>query len=112
MLTVTLITDGCDVPRRKRPLFGRCFSLKQLHSCVPRIQDQSAALLHHLWVSGEVYETATQHPKSDAVSRIDQTFLERKSKDQHRVPVTALIARPTFHLEDGTTGRTNRWQHG
>ena len=66
-----------------------------------------AVLLHHLWVSGEVYEPLrNSKPKSDAGGCIKQKHSWKgKAKAQSRVPVTALIAWPSFHLRDGTRGR-------
>jgi hypothetical protein len=52
-----------------------------------------AVLLHRLWVSGEVYA---------AGSRVVEINRKEKQKPKRRVPVTALIARPSFHLRDGT----------
>jgi transposase len=58
-----------------------------------------AVLLHHLWVSGEVYEPL--HNSSGVQwgpRRKTKTFQGRKKqKPKRRVPVTALIAWPNFH---------------
>jgi hypothetical protein len=60
-------------------------------------------LLHRLWVSAEVYEPLEQQPEDDAGSGpIKNTEEKRKAKLKRRVPVTALIGWPSFHLRDGT----------
>ena len=71
-----------------------------------------AVLLHHLWVSGEVYEPLhnSQHEDDGSVD-ITKTFHEEKSqKPRCRVPVTALIAWPTSVMR-WKRGRQIRWQH-
>ncbi len=62
-----------------------------------------AVLLHHLWVSGEVYQPLHNNQSHRCRQRLAEkkvkSFQKRKEKIQSRVPVTALIAWPGFHSE-------------
>ena len=65
-----------------------------------------AVLLHHLWVSGEVYEPLHNSRRTTVAAAAYNKRQEQpktvpgreKTKSQSRVPVTALIACPTFTL--------------
>ena len=64
-----------------------------------------AVLLHHLWVSGEVYEplhnssrTTWRRPREQSKQNQNRSR-KGKDKSQSRVPVTALMAWPRFHSE-------------
>jgi hypothetical protein len=57
-----------------------------------------AVLLHHLWVSGEVYEPLhNSRGATLAAAAQEQNRRKSKTKAQSRVPVTALMAWPGFH---------------
>ena len=64
-----------------------------------------AVLLHHLWVSGEVYEplhnsgndSCGSCVKKQNTKQSQNRSRKRKGKGQSRVSVTALIAWPRFH---------------
>ena len=59
-----------------------------------------------------VRTAAEQQSESDSGSRISQKRSTKgKAKAQSRVPVTALIAWPTFHSQEWDRRSTNRWQH-
>ena len=70
-------------------------------------------------MSGEVYEPLhNSQPNDRGRSRVKPNGKKKvkivpgreKTKAQSRVPVTALIAWPRFHLSE-TTGRQTEWQH-